>query len=124
MDYLKDLPLKINNVVFPFTKTLQITPKTISNENTSETGKDIVQIARKDKREFTIGTTLTGEWVDTVQALYLEDEVTVYMYDRGTHAYKTYRCQLTDPSYKLHKNSEDLEGLDGVWDISFKLKEL
>ena len=124
MDYLKDLPLKINNVVFPFTKTLQINPKTIANENTSETGKDVVQIARKDKKEFTIGTTLTGEWVDKVQALYLEDEVTVYMYDRGTHAYKTFRAQLTDPSYKLKKGSEDLGDFDGVWDISFKLKEL
>lgn len=121
---LKDYPLKINNVVFPFTKTFQVNPKTISNENTSETGKDIVQIARKDKKEVSIGTTLTGEWVDIVQALYLEDEVTVYMYDKGTGAYKTYQMQLVDPSYKLQKNSEELGELDGIWDISFKLKEL
>lgn len=123
--YLKDLPLKINDTVFPFTKNFTVTPKSIENQNQSETGKDIVQVARKDKKEVTIGTTLTGEWVDKVQALYLAVEpLTVYMYDRGTHAYKTYQMRLLDPSYKLKEKSEDLGELDGVWDISFKLREL
>lgn len=121
---LKDYPLKINDTILPFTKTFQISPKTIENENQGETGKDIIQIARLDKKEVSISTTLTGEWIPILRGFYLETEpLEVFMYDIETGAYKTYDMRLRDLSYRLSQHSEDLEGIEGVWDISFKLKE-
>lgn len=111
--------LTINNNLLPETSDFGIDYQMIENEFQTEAGTDTSIIVRAGKHIF------TPSWVgatSTYKALFegfcAAQTVTV-VFDGVT-----YTCRARDLKEKLTKYSNRYEGSQGLWDISFTLKEI
>ncbi len=121
---LKDYPFSINDVEIPFPKSFSDNRGVIENVNQSETGKDIVQLRRVGKREFTYTYRLLSDWIPMFDAWAdSETELTVKFYDHGTGEYEEKSMRMRNYSRNLVQHSEDLYGIMGIWDFTFTLIE-
>ena len=122
---LKDYPYKINNTEIPFPKTVDDAREVVENVYQSETGKDILQTKRIGKRSVAYTYRLLSDWIPTFEAWAdSTTALTVKIYDSTQQSgYVEKTMRMRDFHKSLVKNSEDLYGIAGIWDISFTLIE-
>lgn len=125
---LKDYPYMIDNTEIPFPKTVTDARETVENVNQSETGKDILQIKRLAKRNLAFTYRLASEWVPIFETFAESTTpLTVKFYDgmgtSGQTGYVEKSMRMRNFQKTLLKDSEDLYGIMGIWDITFNLIE-
>lgn len=121
---MKDYPVMFNNTEIPFFPEIDVEPKKIANKNQSEGGRDIIQVVRRDKWSLPVKMSVADdEWVAFFYALSLDDSITFKMYSPLEGGYSERIVRMENFKYKMHKHSEDLSAVMGVWDVSFTLEE-
>lgn len=123
---LKDFPYMINNTAIPFPTSVEDSREVKENVNESETGKDILQIRRVGKRSLAYTYRLLGDWIPTFESWAdSTTALTVKIYDSTQqNGYIEKSMRMRDFRKSLVKNSADLYGIMGIWDISFTLIEI
>ena len=121
---IKNYPPMFNETTVPFFPEIDVKPQTIQNVNQSEGGRDIVQTIRTDKLSASVKMSVAGDkWVRFFYNLSLADSCTFKQYSPLLQGYSTRTVRIEGFSYKMHKHSEDLTAVSGVWDISFTIEE-
>lgn len=120
---MKDYP-----VIFDETPLLRPTKWTeskdvLENVMTTEAGTDYIELIRY-KLSISAGFGVTGRWAAVFQEFSEHDTIEVKIYDVIQEDYVTRTMRMRDYKAKLEKNSELLEAVNGVWDISFTLEEI
>lgn len=104
------------------------TSDVIEEINTTEAGTDNIEVTRYDKltvsARFKVAESQTGgEWAKTFKTFSKKPSISVKRYDIMTQAYDTRTMRMRDFSAVLVSKSDLLSGVNGVWEISFKLIE-
>lgn len=121
---IKNYPPMFNTTAVPFFPELEIQPKSVQNKNLSEGGRTIIQKIRTDKWSVPVKMSVAGdEWVRFFYNLSLADSCTFKQYSPILQGYSTRTVSIEDFAFKMHKHSEDLTSVSGVWDISFTIEE-
>lgn len=91
----------------------------------SEGGQDMVQTIRAKKISIPVNMAVSDDtWVGFFEEYSEKGSFTVKVYSPRIHDYDTLTMRMDDFSCKVHKKSEALTAVAGVWDISFTLVEL
>lgn len=118
-----DFPITINTVQLPFPHKWAETSNVVETVNKTEAGTDQVEIVRYDKLtiscEFGCDNTLAA----TLKGFSRLASLTVKYYDTETDAYKERTMRMRKFSQSLADGSHVLDGLRGVWSVSFDLEE-
>jgi len=119
-----DFPIYFNTT--PIIWALSWTEKSdvVETEAQSEAGTDILLPVRYDKLEVTAQYKCMSGWVKTFKEFSLMDSFTLKIYDPITETYKERTVRMRNFSYSLVRHSEDLSVTEGVWKVSFTLKEI
>lgn len=121
---IKDYPAMFDNRIIPFFYGEEEYSDVASN-NTSESGKKLIQITRKDILSMSCSFTVIGiEWVIFFKQFKQKDSFVLSIYDPMWNGYVNKTVHMTKLSYFRRKDSEKLPDVEGVWDISFGLEEL
>lgn len=118
-------PIIMNGTTLPFFPTTwQRTPKKIQTTNQSEGGRDIVQVARSNKMTISATFALADvTWVTFFENLKELDSFTLREYSPRLNDYEERTVRIEDYSDSPRRKSEKLEGVTGVWDVSFTIEE-
>jgi hypothetical protein len=118
-------PIIMNGTTLPFFPTTwQRAPKKIQTTNQSEGGRDIVQVARSNK--MTINATFAladAAWVAFFENLKELDSFVLKAYSPRLDDYEERTVRIEDYNDAPRRKSEKLEGVTGVWDVSFTIEE-
>lgn len=91
----------------------------------SEGGQDMVQTIRAKKISIPVNMSVADDtWCGFFEEYSEKGSFTVKVYSPKTHTYETMVMRMDSYSCKVHKRSEDLTSVAGVWDVSFTLVEL
>ena len=121
---LNDYPIKINSTAIPFSGSMEENYETIETVRQSEAGGDIVQTARLGKLNLAISYKITGAWISQFEQWAFDNAwKTVKIYDFPTNAYKERTMRMRNYKKKLVKNSQKLQSVTGIWEVSFNLIE-
>lgn len=116
-------PLMFNNDVLKYPDSFNIEEQTVESVNQTEAGTDQVQLVR------------TGKIKISVSHLCLADELIFYKnystlpkfilkyYDPSLNGYATKTVRMRGLKYPLSKGSYRLDGVRGVYSVSFTLEE-
>ncbi len=121
---IKNYPPMFNNTAVPFFPELEIQSKSVQNKNLSEGGRTIIQKIRTDKWSVPVKMSVANDdWVRFFYNLSLADSCIFKQYSPILQGYSTRTVSIENFSFKMHKHSEDLTAVSGVWDISFTIEE-
>lgn len=121
---LKDYPPMFNETSLTFFPEIKVNSEKIASENRSESGYDIVQVIRRDKWNVPVKLKLADDyWVKFFYELSLLDSVTYKQYSPLVQGYTTRTVRIDNFEFAWVKGSDKLEGVNGVWEVSFTLKE-
>lgn len=95
----------------------------VENVKKTEGGTDVVEVIRNDKLSISAQFGVTGRWAKVFKAFSKKNSIEVRMYDTESEQYETRTMRMRNYKESLKKNSELLTEVNGVWDISFTLKE-
>lgn len=120
-----DYPIIMNDTELPFFPTSwERSPNKIQNTNQSEGGRDIIQKIRSDKMSISASFAIAdANWARFFEELNELDALEVKEYSPRLNAYRTMTCRMEGFSISARRKSEELNGIYGVWDISFTLEE-
>ena len=96
----------------------------IENVMTTEAGTDYIEVVRNGKLKVSASFGVTGRWAAIFQEFSTKKTIEVSIYDVIEQDYVVYEMRLRDYRAKLEKDSQLLDAVDGVWDISFSLEEI
>ena len=119
-----DFPIYFNQTEIIWALSWTEKSNVIETEAQSEAGTDILIITRKDKLEVSAQYKCTDTWVKTFKEFSLLDSFTLKSYDPVSEAYKERTVRMRNFSYSLIRYSWDLSATEGIWKVSFTLKEL
>ena len=123
---LNDYPFRIDNTAIPFFPS-QWSDSEPPVENTlqSEGGTDMIEQVRNKKFEAKLSFKLADRhWVSFFKALQRRSSFLFSYYEVETGEYASVTAILRDFSKSYVRGSEKLEAVDGVWEISFTIREL
>lgn len=118
-------PIIMNGTSLTFFPTSwQRTPQKLQNVNQSEGGRDIVQNIRINKMNISASFVIADyDWVQFFETLNELDSFVLKEYEPKTNAYGERTVRMTDFSDVMRRKSEEIDGVNGVWEISFSLEE-
>lgn len=119
-----DFPIYFNTTPIIWALSWTEQSEVVETEAQSEAGTDILLPVRYDKLEVTAQYKCTSTWVKTFKEFSLMDSFTLKIYDPITEAYKERTVRMRNFSISLIRHSEDLSVTEGVWKVSFTLKEI
>lgn len=96
---------------------------TIESESTSEAGTSMVEVVRMDILTATASFQVSSRWLHILYELSLKSEMTLTKYDPRTNGTRTRTVRIRDFSAEFVKNSEKLRTTNGLWNVSFTIKE-
>ena len=99
---------------------VQLSGKRVS---TTEAGTDIVEVTRYDKLSISAQFGVTGAWAKVFKTFSKSPSIQVRMYDTESETYETRTMRIRSYRETLKKGSETLTAVNGVWEVSFTLKE-
>ena len=122
---LSQFPPLFNDTEVPFFPEIDCEPKNIQNEHQSEGGRRIIQSIRKDRLSASVKLKVANdEWVRFFYDLYKnEDSVTFSQYNPLIQDYDERTVSIENFKYKMVKDSQKLEAVVGVWEMSFSIEE-
>lgn len=95
----------------------------LENVMTTEAGTDYIELIRY-KLSISAGFGVTGAWAAVFQNFSEQDTIEVKIYDVVEEDYVQRTMRMRNYKAKLKKDSELLEAVNGVWEISFNLEEI
>ena len=118
-----DYPIMFNQtaIIWPLSWTEK--SNVVETEAQTEAGTDILILARYDKLEVSAQYKCTDTWVKTFKEFSLLDSFTLKIYDPVSEAYKTRTVRMRNFNASLIPHSWDLGVTEGIWKVSFTLKE-
>lgn len=115
--------IKFDTTEILYPTTWQEQPNTIKNTFQTEAGTDQEIIARKDKLSISCGFKCTGDWVGIFKTFSQKDYFALSQYDPLTNAEETRVVRMEGFSYSLVPKTWDIQNINGVWEVSFRLEE-
>lgn len=121
---LKNYPIKINNTEIPYYEDIGINYERKKETYITESGVETDIVLTASKKAVIQYSTICKEWrVATFNAFADQYSLEVKYYDPSTRAYVTKTMRMEDYSVKLLKGSEDLAVTNGIYEVSFTLRE-
>lgn len=120
---LKDYPYKFNETTILFPLTWNETFTTIEDVQTSESGKDLVTVARYNKLTVSASFKVTSTWLATFKSFSTEPYFDLKRYDAVQGGYKTHKVRMRGFTVNRVPHSEDIAVTMGIWEVSFTLEE-
>lgn len=120
---MKDFPISINSTSLPFPHKWQETSNVVENVNKTEAGTDQVEVVRYDKLTISCEFGCDNTLVATLKGFAKLGSLTVKYYDAETDAYKERTMRMRKFRQSLSNGSHTLDGVRGVWNVSFDLEE-
>ena len=122
---LKNYPIKFNNVAIPFPNSLDIGNEVLENINETEAGTDVAQIRRISKLTLSLSFRLMNSYLAFFEGYaFNTSTISVQFYSATANAYQTKTMRMRNFKYKLVEQSEKVNDINGMYDISFDLIEM
>lgn len=120
---LKDYPIYFNETeLYPPSKWEEST-ETIENEYQTEAGTDKISVVRHGKLSVSAQFRCHSPWLGTFKTFSEMDSFTLRTYDPMVNGYVERNVRMRDFKSNYIEFSENVEDTNGVWDVSFSLKE-
>lgn len=116
-------PTMINSVSIPFMSNWQTSYETNRKTYTRQSGTETDIILRQ--RQLTIQASTKCLWDEVSQFLAYQNQptLTVSLWNPSTNAYIDHTMRMENFAYSLVKDSEELSAVDGIYNMSFTLRE-
>lgn len=95
----------------------------IETVSETEAGTSQVAVTRYDKQSITCTFQCTHRWAKKFKEYSKQDEISVSFYDILTESYTARQMRIRDFKVSLEKNSWRTPNTNGLWNVSFSLKE-
>ena len=118
-----DFPIVINSTTLPFPHSWKETSNVVENVNKTEAGTDQVDVVRYDKLTISCEFGCDNTLVATLKGFAKLGSLTVKYYDAETDAYKERTMRMRKFAQSFVDGSHTLDGVRGVWKVSFDLEE-
>lgn len=120
---LRDYPVKINGTKIPEAEKWDESYETVETTNQSEAGTDIVVLVRSDKLTVSCEYNCSSFWAAKFAAFRDAEPLTVQIYDILTGDYSTHTMRMRSFSASSVENSGSTRNTNGLWTVSFELKD-
>lgn len=95
----------------------------IETTNQTEAGTDQVSVTRYDKLNVSASFNCSSRWAAKFAAFRDQDSISVKIYDLKDQEYKTRLMRIRNFKTGPEKNSEKVEGTNGLYVVSLELEE-
>lgn len=120
---LKDLPTLFDETEVPFFYGSEAYNK-VQETSQSESGKDLIQVTRASKLSLSCSFAIVDkDWVAFFKEYSLKPSFTLSLYDPYTNDYALYTVRMEGYTQSRRRKSQELDGIFGIWDISFTIEE-
>lgn len=118
-------PIKLNNEVYPYLKTMDTGLNDYVTTHETEGGKQEDVTVRRGRKSITVSGVVLQSLLTRLLALEYLDEFTAEIYDPAIDDYATMLVRIGpgSMSYGLKEKSAKLRTTKGVWNVSFTLEE-
>ena len=124
---IETYPIMFDTTELPSPSQWDETSEVIENVNVTEAGTDSVEVTRYDKLtvnvKYRIAEDPTGGIANTLKEFSKKASFTLKRYDVLAKTYEERTVRMRDFKVSLVPKSEYLTAVNGVWDITFTLKE-
>lgn len=124
---IETYPIMFNSTELPSPSQWDETSEVVENVNVTEAGTDQVEVTRYDKLtvnvKYRIAEEPTGGIANTLKEFSKKASFTLKRYDVLAQAYEERTVRMRDFKASLVPKSEYLTAVNGVWEITFTLKE-
>ena len=120
---MKDFPPCINTIQLPFPHSWKETSNVVETVNKTEAGTDQVDVVRYDKLTISCEFGCDNTLVATLKGFAKLGSLSVKYYDAETDAYKERTMRMRKFAQSFVDGSHTLDGVRGVWKVSFDLEE-
>lgn len=100
------------------------TSNVVESVQTSESGKDLIDVTRYDKLSISVSTVCLSDLAKKYKEYSLKDSIQVQIYDIIEEKYVTREMRIRDFSASRRKDTDGLAVSNGIWEVSFNLEEL
>lgn len=120
---LADFPILFNNTPIPNPNNYSESSEVVEEVNETEAGTDVVIMVRKDKLTASLSFNCSSLWAKKFAEFRDTEPLSVSIYDAKTEAYKTRSMRIRSYQSNLVENSWRSRRTNGLYEISFELKE-
>ena len=124
---IETYPIMFNSTELPSPSQWDETSEVVENVNVTEAGTDQVEVTRYDKLtvnvKYRIAEDSAGGIANTLKDFSKKASFTLKRYDVLAQAYEERTVRMRDFKMSLVPKSEYLTAVNGVWEITFTLKE-
>lgn len=120
---LSDYPIKFGNEIIFEPESWDEDSEVLETVNTTEAGTDQIIVTRYDKLSISCTFQCSSLWAKKFKAYSKQNEISVSFYDVIDEAYKTRTMRIRDFKMSLVDNSWRTARTNGLWNVSFTLKE-
>ena len=115
--------MMFDDVSIPFPRNYAVEERNIQTENVSEGGVSIIQQTRQGVFVASISTKVLSDLLKIYKRFSQKQSFVLTTYDPLTEEQVTKTVHMEDFKYDLVHNSEKLSVTNGVYNVSFTLKE-
>lgn len=116
-------PLMFDDDVLKYPDTFSPEDQTIENVNQTEAGTDQVQLVRTGKVKISVAHVCLADDLILYKSYSLKPSFTLKYYDAYIGGYATKKVRMRGLKYPVVKGSYRLDGVRGVYNVSFTLEE-
>ena len=121
---LRDFPLKFGSTLLFKPETASAKPVKLYNKTESESGRDLLNIRRADKMQFSFTFNCTDTWEAFFHEYNQKDTFNFSYYDTNSGAYKEISVYMENFNSNWEPHSDYLTGSKGLYVVSFDLIQL
>lgn len=115
--------MKFDNDDIPFPKTFNVSLTNVQESNLSEGGRTLIQQIRTGVLSARVSTKALSDVLKLYKTYSQKSSFVLTIYEPITETTETRTVYMDDFSYGLEKGSDKLTCTNGIYDISFNLKE-
>ncbi len=120
---LSNYPVKFNNESIFEPESWEESSEVIENVKQTEAGTDQISVTRYDKLSISCSFHCSHRWAKKFKEFSKLDEMEVKIYDVIDETYKTRIMRIRDFKMSVVENSWQTPNTNGLWNVSFNLKE-
>lgn len=120
---LKDFPIYFDDKEIMQWSKWEESHEVVENTYATEAGTDQVDVVRYDKLSVSCQFRCHSEWLANFSDFAKKNIIQVKLYDSALQDYTTRKMRMRDFKTVPIEHSEKMKDTNGVWDVSFVLKE-
>lgn len=120
---LNTYPIMFGSTAIPNPTEYSQSSEVIEDVNETEAGTDIVIISRRDKLTVSLSFNVSSAWAKRFETFRDTEPISVKLYDAKTGAYKTRSMRIRNYKTSLVDDSWNTPNTNGLYEVSFELKE-